>query len=484
MELIDILTGAVKNKKYVGVLGLGISGVETLEFLARVGVPAVAFEKQTEGEFYSKSKFGERVKAIAKDAVHFDFGSSEKAKAQAASLQCLVLSPGVPLDSPVVAAMREANVPMVGELELGLGLLGGRHVVVTGSNGKSTTVSLIAKMFKDAGLKARLLGNIGTPAVSFIKSLTEPADSSVWNVVEASSYQLSVCSRLTPEIAVFLNLSENHLERHGTMQGYFEAKTHRFVLPGVKALVTNKDDLWGAKLTGANTIFTKSRQIAAEFKGVAILAEYRPSDGVDQICKFEGGKEVAKASIKPRLLGGHNRLNIAAAVAAGVRAGISFEALIKSAETFSSLEHRIEMVRELDGVTYINDSKATTVAASGVAISTVLESYPTRSIYILLGGLSKFGSWAPLLRDTMQGHGNVKLIFFGKDGEMIQGVAREFGRDGPVFKTMAEAVQAAKDAAAKERGVVLFSPGCASFDAFKDFEDRGAQFKAVVNSWR
>jgi UDP-N-acetylmuramoylalanine--D-glutamate ligase len=268
------------------------------------------------------------------------------------------------------------------------------------------------------------------------------------------------------------------------MQGYFKAKTHRFVVPGVKSLVTNADDLWGAKLNTANTIFTKDSNIAAGFKGLAVLVDYRPADGVDQLALFESGRETKRLSIKPRLLGGHNRLNIAAAIAAGIRAGLSLDGVIKSVESFTSLEHRIEMVRELDGVVYINDSKATTVAASGVAISTVLEAYPNRAVYILLGGLSKFGSWAPLLRDTLSGHNGVKLVFFGKDGEMIRGVAREFGRDGPCFGTMSEAVQSAREAAAKDRGVVLFSPGCASFDAFRDFEDRGEKFKAVVNGWR
>lgn len=483
MELKELLLGAIKNNKFVGVLGLGISGVETIEFLQRVGVPAIAFEKQSEAEFHAKSKFVERVKGF-KCRVCFGFDAAESASQEAAKLQCLVLSPGVSTDSPVVAAIRSAGVPIVGELELGLGMIGGKHIVVTGSNGKSTTVSLIAKMFRDAGQKFRLLGNIGTPAVSFVSSLSAPVDSETWNVVEASSYQLSVCSRLVPDVAVFLNLSENHLERHGDMQGYFKAKTHRFVVPGVKSLVTNADDLWGAKLSTANTIFTKDSKVAAGFKGLAVLVDYRPAAGVDHLVFFESGRETKRTTIKPRLLGTHNRLNIAAAVAGGLRAGLPLDGVIRSVESFTSLEHRIEMVRELDGVIYINDSKATTVAASGVAISTVLEAYPNRAVYILLGGLSKFGSWAPLLKDTLSGHSNVKLVFFGKDGEMIRGVAQEFGRDGPCFRAMADAVASAREAAAKDRGVVLFSPGCASFDAFKDFEDRGAQFKSVVNSWR
>lgn len=484
----EVIRNSVKVGKKIGIIGLGISGVESAEFLIRNSLPGVVFEKQSEQEFFDKSKLAPRVRNL-KERIQLCFGTSTEAEISPflKELGAVILSPGVPLDTPVVNALRAAEIPLIGELELGLELLGGKTIVVTGSNGKSTTVSLLSAIFKTAHLPCRLLGNIGVPAVSAASSIEASADDNTWNVVEASSYQLSVCSHLVPQIGVFLNLSENHLERHGTMAGYFEAKTHRFTVPGVEALVVGWDDSWGRKLSSANTIFTADIAAAKTFAGMAVTFDFRPTEGVDELLVFQGGVAVAKARLAPKLLGKHNRLNIAAAAAAALRAGIELSTIVTAVNSFMGLEHRIEMVRSLNGVDYINDSKATTVAAAAVAVETVLESFPERPVIVMLGGLSKFGSWKPLFGDTIarwvKNGSSVSLVFFGKDGAAIKEQAAEQGLIGEYYGDLFAALTALRCGAEKARAVVLFTPGCASFDAFRDFEDRGVKFKSFINGW-
>jgi UDP-N-acetylmuramoylalanine--D-glutamate ligase len=337
----------------------------------------------------------------------------------------LVKSPGVPGERPLVVAARERGIPVWSEVELGWHLLAPRPFIgVTGTNGKTTTTELLGAIFRAAGRPVAVAGNVGTPLSSV--DATEDA----WIVCELSSFQLEDVHELTCEVAVLLNLEPDHLDRHGTFERYRDAKLR---------------------------IFERARH--------KIVPQGFGLDGID----FSADDALPAEPLMP---GHHNRENAAAATAAARAARIDDEAIAEALRTFRGVPHRLELVRERDGVRWVNDSKATNTAAArrGVAAYDA----PLR---LILGGRAKGEDFAPFARELPPNVASVYLV-----GEASDELAAAFDAAGRAYRraeTLARAVELAA-ADAQPGDVVLLSPACASYDQYSDFEQRGEDFRRLV----
>jgi len=337
----------------------------------------------------------------------------------------LVKSPGVPGERPLVVAARERGIPVWSEVELGWQLLAPRPFVgVTGTNGKTTTTELLGAIFRAAGCPVAVAGNVGTP----LSSIEAPDDA--WIVCELSSFQLEDAHEFACAIAVLLNLEPDHLDRHGTYERYREAKLR---------------------------IFERARDRVVP-RGLGLEGiEFAADDALPA---------------EPRMPGRHNRENAAAATAAARAAGIHDEAIAEALRTFPGVRHRLELVREHDGVRWVNDSKATNTAAArrGVAAYDA----PLR---LILGGRAKGEDFVPFARDLPPNVASIYLV--GEASDELASAFDAAGRGYVRAETLARAVELAGSDA--QRGdVVLLSPACASYDQYSDFEARGEDFRRLV----
>lgn len=468
------------------VVGMGISGVETSKFLLRAGIPFLCVERQ-EKEKYLASKYGPNYGELSRAGAEIHFGiDGEKVASLLSDVGLCVLSPGVSLESSICGTLRRHDIKMISELELGIELTKIPAIVVTGSNGKSTTVSLIHEMLKAGGFSSTLCGNVGVPVIAGIagdaifEEETKPKDNS-FLVVEASSYQLESCSLLKPKIALFLNISDNHLERHGHMDRYLQ----------IKAKVFERQTADDFAVINANDsrVFSLSKNIGAKVlafgspdsqKVSGAVIEYAPENGIDRFTLTIEGNSEEYLITGSRLRGYHNRLNIAAASLATRLAGAGRPAVESVIKTFLPLEHRLEEWGDINGVTFINDSKSTTVAATVAALNSVLSDSPSRKVSLMIGGLSKAGSWEPLMSVVKSQLSRLKpVVCFGQDARLLASHCRSNGID---FVTAPGLRQAAEQSLGQSESgdIVLLSPGCASFDEFSDFEDRGNVFKSLL----
>ncbi len=399
--------------------------------------------------------FGEKIREWRARGVSFETGGHRPESFTAADL--IVPSPGVP-PIPEIRAAAESGVPVVSELELAFGFLKGSIIGITGSNGKSTTTTLAHKILKEAGLKARLAGNIGTPLISFV----EKSRGDHLYVTEISSFQLAYAERFKPRVAVFLNVSQNHLDWHGSFEHYFETKKKLVLgLQRGDAAVLNRDDrlVWGlAGRTEADVYaFSRTRVVG---RGSAL-------DGGWIVLRDGGTKKLVRESRVP-LPGAHNRENVMAAALVGMICGVPAASIRKSVLSFKGLEHRLEDVLSVRGVRFVNDSKATTVDATLKALASF-----DRPIVLILGGRGKGGDYHPLRRAVRNKVRSVVLI-----GEAADKIQAALGGVVPAVRvsTYREAVRTAF-AAAAPRDVVLLAPACTSWDMFRNFEERGRVFK-------
>ena len=362
-----------------------------------------------------------------------------------AHARAVVKSPGVPREAAVIAAARERGVPVLGELELGWRLLPNEFIAVTGTNGKTTTVELLGHIHREAGLPVCVAGNVGTALTGLAGRLA--ADAVV--VCEASSFQLEDTLAFAPEGAVLLNVEADHLDRHGTLEDYLAAKLQIFARQG-------NDDIAVAPFGLA----------VEDLGGCARRVPFGPGGELDDRAGhlwWDGEPLIAHEEI--RLRGAHNRANAAAAAAIALARGIDPEAVRAGLRTFAGVEHRLEEVATVGGVLFVNDSKATNVASTLVALA----SFEDAPVHLILGGLSKGQDFSAL-------RGRARAIYLiGEDAERI---GREAG--GQPCGDLATAVSRAR-AAAGPGEVVLLSPACASFDQFADFEARGRAFRALVS---
>ena len=342
----------------------------------------------------------------------------------------LVKSPGVPGEAPVVQAAREQGVPVWSEVELGYRLLDGNPLLgVTGTNGKTSTTELLGAILRAAGRRVEVAGNVGT-ALTEVADRIEPG---VSVVCELSSFQLEDVQTLACDVAVLLNLEPDHLDRHGTFEAYR-----------------------GAKLR----IFERARAKVAP-RGF----------GIDDAIEFSADDELPA---EPLIPGAHNRENAAAATAAARAAGVDDDAIAEALRTFAGVAHRLELVRELDGVRYVNDSKATNTAAARRGVAAY-----DAPLHVILGGSLKGEDFGPFARELPATVRSIHLIGEAADelAAALDAAGRAYSRDGD----LATAVERAA-AAAQPGDVVLLSPACASFDQYDNFEERGADFRRIVEA--
>jgi UDP-N-acetylmuramoylalanine--D-glutamate ligase len=374
----------------------------------------------------------------------------------------VVKSPGVPRDAPVVASAPLYGAKVVGELEIGWRLVPNEFVAVTGTNGKTTTVELIGAMHEAAGAPVAVAGNVGTP----VTSLAGTVQPHTTIVCEASSFQLEDSVAFAPECAVFLNLAPDHLDRHPDLDAYLAAKLRIFANQGNDDLaVCNADDpaLAGTDLGGC------ARRVAY-CHGAGPDCELAFAEGTI----FHAGEPLLAAG-ELGLLGEHNVDNALAVAAAALSMGLDREAVREGLRSFAGVPHRLEPVAEIGGVRFVNDSKATNVAAATVGLRAF-----GGGVHAILGGSEKGEDYAPLLEPVRERCAACYLA--GASAERIsEALAPAIDAGVPIYRCagLAEAVRRAAAAAAPGE-TVLLSPACASFDSFESFEQRGERFRQIV----
>ena len=362
----------------------------------------------------------------------------------------VVKSPGVPLDAPVVGRARRDGIEVLGELELGWRLVPNEFIAVTGTNGKTTTVELIGAMHRAAGAPVAVAGNVGTP----VSSLTGALDAAATVVCEASSFQLEDSTAFAPEAAVFLNLTPDHLDRHGSHGAYRAAKLRIF----------------------ANR---QPSDVAVVNEALADIPDaIRFGEGPDCEMRLDAGRllwrdEPLIDASEVRVRGRHNLDNAMAAAAVCLERGLEAEAVRTALREFAGVPHRLETVADIDGVLYVNDSKATNVSAAARA----LESFDG-GVHAILGGSLKGGGFADLAPAVSARCAACYLI-----GEAAEQLAEDLADAGVELVRCGDLEPAVREAGAhaKPGEVVLLAPACASFDQYRDFEERGEHFRALVS---
>jgi UDP-N-acetylmuramoylalanine--D-glutamate ligase len=380
-------------------------------------------------------------------------------------IDLVVVSPGVPTKAIPIRYADRRGAEVIGEVELASRFLRGRTVAITGSNGKTTTTSLIGEMLKDAGLKVQVGGNIGTALVSMIESSSDDG----WNVVELSSFQLETIVDFHPTVAAVLNVTPNHMDRYESLMDYAAAKHNIFRnQTTADVAVLNADDAivssWARGLRAHVVQFSVRRELD---EGLFLR-------GHDLVSRTKDGERVLMSRREMKLRGTHNVENVLAALAAGLACGAAPQSLRETVRNFAPVEHRLEEVTEIDGVRFINDSKATSVDAAAKALDAFAGE--AGKIVLILGGKGKHAPYAPLaelIKASVR-----KMILIGEDAKTIES---EVGTAAPYefALDMRDAVQKGF-AAAKAGDVVLLAPACASFDMFESFEHRGRVFKDEV----
>jgi UDP-N-acetylmuramoylalanine--D-glutamate ligase len=365
--------------------------------------------------------------------------------------RAVVKSPGVPAEAPVIAEARNRGMPVLGEVEFAWRLIPNEFIAVTGTNGKTTTTELIGHIHREAGRPVAVAGNVGTALSTYVDALA--ADAVV--VCEVSSFQLEDTIAFAPEGAVLLNLQPDHLDRHGTFESYRAAKLRVFANQ-------DNDDVAVAPVgLGVEDLGGCARRVCF---GAGPGAEVAERAG-----QLWWADEPLLPVSELRLRGAHNRANAMAAAAVALARGVDIDAVRDGLRTFAGVEHRLEEVATVDGVLYVNDSKATNVDSTLVA----LESFAGTPVHLILGGRGKGQDFAPLREPVAAGCAGVYLI-----GEAAPALRDVLGRAADCGDL--ERALAAAHAAARPDEVVLLSPACASFDQFEDFEARGRAFKALV----
>lgn len=446
----------LKNKRVL-VVGLGKSGLSAALFLRTQGAQVTVSDTR------SAEALAKEIPALLDAGIMVESGGHGLLTFRRQDL--IVVSPGVPMDTPEVKQVKAFGLPVIGELELASRFLKGKVVAITGSNGKTTTTSLLGKIFEDAGGPTLVGGNIGTPVIDLVaKSTAETV-----NVLEVSSFQLETIEEFHPWIAVVLNITPDHLDRHGSFENYAAAKTR--ITERQRAedfLVLNAEDkptqMVAAKTRAQIYWFSARRPVkqGAFVHGESIF--FVASEGA----KAEPVMPVAEITLK----GAHNVENVLAAVCAARLAGIPAEKIRASVAGFKGVEHRLEFVRSLRGVDFYNDSKATNVDAAMKAVA----SFPG-GIHLILGGKDKNSDYATMAELLQE---RVKAVYtIGSAAEKIErqlhGVVKIVSAE-----TMQVAVNEAEEAAVAG-DVVLLAPACSSFDQFENYEHRGQVFRQLVN---
>jgi UDP-N-acetylmuramoylalanine--D-glutamate ligase len=384
-------------------------------------------------------------------------------------IELVVVSPGVPSAAIPIRYAERAGAEVIGEVELASRYLKGRIVAITGSNGKTTTTALIGELLRDAGIPTQVGGNIGTPLVSLVESSRDDG----WTVVELSSFQLETIRDFHPSVAVVLNVTPNHMDRYESFTDYAAAKHRIFMNQSTGDLaVLNADDeivsSWATGLRAHVTSFSVKRELE---EGLFLR-------GREIVSRTATSERVLLMSGEMKLRGLHNVENVLAALSTGLACGAAPESMRETIKRFEPVEHRLELVSEIEGVKFYNDSKATSVDATLKALEAFVDE--DGKIVLILGGRGKKAPYAPLaslIREKVR-----KLILIGEDADTIATELGEFAETERA-RDMNDAVELSFQAATSG-DTVLLAPACASFDMFESFEHRGNVFKSQVSSLR
>jgi UDP-N-acetylmuramoylalanine--D-glutamate ligase len=449
----------LKGKKIL-VVGLGKSGLAAALFLRRRGALV------TVSDVRSAEQLAKEIPALIEAGIMVEAGGHGLLTFRRQDL--IVVSPGVPLDTPELTQVKHFGLPVIGELELAARFLKGHALAVTGSNGKTTTTTLLGEILKAGGLPTLVGGNIGLPVIALIDDSAEDT----WSVLEVSSFQLETTVQFHPEIAVILNITPDHLDRHGSFENYCAAKERIFAAQTAEDfLVLNADN-------------SPCEHAAA--RSAAKVYWFSVEHPVPQGAWLEQGTVVYRSAedapaehVMPLrgipLKGSHNIENVLAAVVAARLAGVPAEIIRHAVESFQAVEHRLEYVVTHNGVAYYNDSKATNVDATAKAIAAF-----SGGIHLILGGKDKNSDYT-LLSDLLRER--VSAVYTigsaaAKIESHLRGVVSIYS-----CETLDKAVASAA-AAARPGEVVLLAPACSSFDQFENYEHRGKVFKQLVKDLR
>ena len=445
------------NNKNVLVVGFGRSGQAAAKELARVGAFVTVQDSAPE------EKFDPNLLTWFRGiGVEFILGSTPP---DMGSYDMVMLSPGVSPELGFVREAAEKGAELTGELEIAYRIGHGNYVAITGTNGKTTTTTLVGEIFEKSGRKTYVVGNIGKPVIS-VSAESKEDD---WLVTEASSFQLETTKYFRPVVSAILNLTPDHLNRHHTMEAYGAAKAKIFANQTESGyLVINKDDEWCRRLSeGARAkiipFSLKEKPVPGAYLDGDVLVLADEQGGLHEICRRD----------ELKIIGDHNVQNVLAAAAISYFAGIDMETISETVKAFRGVEHRIEYCGAVDGVKYYNDSKGTNTDASITAIKAI-----GKDIILIAGGDAKKQDFTPLAEMLP---GKVKeVVLFGRDAYMIQEAMDKQGFKDYVFcKDMDECVRKAHELAA-EGDTVLLSPACASWDMYSNYEQRGQHFKECV----
>jgi UDP-N-acetylmuramoylalanine--D-glutamate ligase len=439
--------------KRVLVVGLGKSGVASALFLQSRGA------RVTVSDAKPQDQLGNDIPFLLDHGIAVETGGHGERTFRGQDL--IVVSPGVPVDSAPLVQARALGEPVIGEIELASLFLPRKIIAITGSNGKTTTTSLAGEIIAAGGFPALVGGNIGTPAIS----LVEQAKPDTVVVLEVSSFQLETIQKFRPKIAVLLNVTPDHLDRHRTFAAYTDAKARIFENQAAEDFaVLNADDATCVELASR----TRSQVFWFSVKKEVQLGAY-VRDGRLLFRDAKGQREIMLAAEIP-LKGVHNVENTLAAICTGALTGCEPERIRQAVQNFKAVEHRLEYVATIRGVEYYNDSKATNVDATIKA----LESFPA-NIHLILGGKDKDSDYS-LLNDLLKQR--VKRVYtIGSAADKIESQikAAEIDHAGTLETALKHAAGIAEPG-----DVVLLAPACASFDQFENYEHRGRVFKEVV----
>ncbi len=447
----------IKGRKTL-VLGAGKSGITSAKFLAEHGA-IVALHDRKEVESWS-----EEARSL-KEKYNVGLIGGQIPSWLLDQIDLVVISPGVPTNTIPARYVDRKDGEVVGEVELAYRFMKGRIVGITGSNGKTTTTTLVGQLLKNSGIETQVGGNIGTAMITLAETSTE----NTWTVCELSSFQLETIVDFRPNVALGLNVTPNHMDRYELFSDYAAAKHRLFMNQTADDVaILNADDeitaSWAKGLKANVVFFSTSKELD---EGLFLR-------GNDLVCRASGKEKVLTTRNEMTLRGIHNVQNVLAGLAAGLACGASPESMRETIAEFKAVEHRLEFVRELNEVRFYNDSKATSVDATLKALEALSDGQG--KIVLILGGRGKNAPYQPL-EELIKANVR-KLVLIGEDADNIE---NQLGNSAEIVRaeTMQDAVEKSFESA-KKGDSVLLAPACASFDMFGSFEERGTSFKSKV----
>lgn len=440
------------------VLGAGKSGVEAARFLAERGAVVALHDKKPVEEWSDAAR-------SLKESNNVGLMSGDIPSWLLDQIDLVVISPGVPTNTIPARYVDRKDGEVIGEVELAYRFMKGRIVGITGSNGKTTTTTLIGELLKNAGIETQVGGNIGTPLLSLAASSTD----NTWTVAELSSFQLETIKDFRANVAICLNVTPNHLDRYDSFADYAAAKHRIFLNQTVDdvAVLSADDEItstWEKGLKANVVFFSVKRELN---EGLFLR-------GRELTCRSAGKENVLTTRDEIFLRGLHNVENVLASFAAGLACGADLDSMRETVANFKGVEHRIEFVAEIDGVKFYNDSKATSVDATSKALEALSEG--DGKTVLILGGRGKNAPYAPLI--DLIDRSVRAIVLIGEDADNIETQLR-----GHVEMIRAVSMEKAVEKSfenARPGDSVLLAPACASFDMFRSFEERGEVFKRAV----